>query len=934
MPNGAEQSPPSGGPSLCPDLDMVRAFWDALVKPGDTHEVRIPKCRRGPARLWKTTAGYFTDGEAVVRAVRPVGGLDAPAVYVTLNPVKPELRARANNRLVTGIAATTTDDQVTQRRHLLIDLDPTRASEIAATDDERADALWVRDAVAQFLADRGWPDPVVAGMTGNGGGLLFRIDLPNDEASGTLVERSLAALATLFDGPAVTVDQTVHNAARVTKLLGTVSAKGDDVPELGRIWQLTTGAIRPDAGTVTREQLEELANAASAESDSPGSDQRSRVRFESASDHGTRSWTVADVLARNGIGWHETSRRYGTVYVLDRCLTSADHDDGAAIIEMTSGALDYRCHHNSCRRKGWSDVRSALGLPDQSSVPGNAGADPSAEAVPEPWRLPIPFDAYAVPSFPVGILPDWLAAYVAALAVATQTPPDLAGLLAIAVLATAAARRVLVRIRTDWVEPLNVYALSILPPGTRKSAVFDAMTAPILDYERDVATELAPKVAESQQAQRLAEGRLKAAEAAAVKAQPDERAFLEAEARDRREELESIVVPVPPQLIADDVTSEALTRLLFDHRERMAVFSAEGDLFEIMAGRYSDGTGNFAMYLKGHAGDMLKVNRVGRPPDYVRHPALTLAITAQPVVLEGLARKDGFRGEGLLARYIYSVPENLVGRRDAKAPPVPEPVRDRYHAVMSSLLAKHDPPDAIETEPTTVPDPVWLSFDALAEARLVAFMADLEPRLGPTGDLAHVTDWGGKLTGLVARAAGLLHLADRWDTPDPARERVSQETVARAIAFGRYALDHALAAFGAMGADPATGGARRLWRWIIDQGEMTVRRAAAYQALRGQFPKSADLDAPFVLLVEYGYLRPRLVTVDRQAEGRRGPQGRPPSAEYDVNPLALVQGARNAENAENAENGEPAAESDDFQHFQDFQQQPPPASEGRRRVAV
>src|SRR5688572_2288414 len=126
--NAAEQSATSGGATLRPDLETVRAFWEALVTPGDTHEVRIPKCRRGPARLFKTTAGYFIDREAAVLAVRPVGGLDAPAVYVTLNPVRPELRARANNRLVTGIAATTTDDQVTWRRHFLVDLDPTRAS--------------------------------------------------------------------------------------------------------------------------------------------------------------------------------------------------------------------------------------------------------------------------------------------------------------------------------------------------------------------------------------------------------------------------------------------------------------------------------------------------------------------------------------------------------------------------------------------------------------------------------------------------------------------------------------------------------------------------------------------------------------------------------------------------------------------------------------
>jgi replicative DNA helicase len=197
-----------------------------------------------------------------------------------------------------------------------------------------------------------------------------------------------------------------------------------------------------------------------------------------------------------------------------------------------------------------------------------------------------------------------------------------------------------------------------------------------------------------------------------------------------------------------------------------------------------------------------------------------------------------------------------------------------------------------------------------------------------------VTDWAGKLAGLVVRVAGLLHLADRWDASSPEMEHVSADTVERAIALGDYALGHALAAFGAMGADPATGGARRLWRWIIERGEQAIRRADAYQALRGQFPKSADLDAPFALLVEYGYLRPQIVAVDRHAEGRRGPRGRPPSAAYDVNPLAMTQAAENAGNPGKAPDAGP---TDDFQHFQDFQQPDSSvdgASSGRRRVAV
>jgi replicative DNA helicase len=37
-----------------------------------------------------------------------------------------------------------------------------------------------------------------------------------------------------------------------------------------------------------------------------------------------------------------------------------------------------------------------------------------------------------------------------------------------------------------------------------------------------------------------------------------------------------------------------------------------------MAGRYNQQVGpNLGVYLKGHAGDLLRVDRRGRPPEYV-----------------------------------------------------------------------------------------------------------------------------------------------------------------------------------------------------------------------------------------------------------------------------------------------------------------------------
>ena len=74
------------------------------------------------------------------------------------------------------------------------------------------------------------------------------------------------------------------------------------------------------------------------------------------------------------------------------------------------------------------------------------------------WETPIPFGTTGtLPVFPADVLPGWLGEYVAAVATATQTPSDLAGMLALAVLATVAAGAVEVQPRPGWREPLCLF---------------------------------------------------------------------------------------------------------------------------------------------------------------------------------------------------------------------------------------------------------------------------------------------------------------------------------------------------------------------------------------------------------------------------------------------------------------------------------------------
>jgi hypothetical protein len=81
---------------------------------------------------------------------------------------------------------------------------------------------------ARSYAVQGWPDPIV-GNSGNGAHCLYRVELPTSD--GDLVKRCLQGLARRFDDDLVKIDQAVFNPARIWKLYGTVSRKGDRVPE-------------------------------------------------------------------------------------------------------------------------------------------------------------------------------------------------------------------------------------------------------------------------------------------------------------------------------------------------------------------------------------------------------------------------------------------------------------------------------------------------------------------------------------------------------------------------------------------------------------------------------------------------------------------------------------------------------------------------------
>ncbi len=141
-------------------------------------------------------------------------------VYLTLNPVRPDLLKRARNTLLTEttlkvVGGLTTNADIAHRRCLLVDIDPIRSSNCPATDTEKMLALDRAQTVRSHLEARGWPAPLLCD-SGNGYHLLYRVDLPADD--GGLVQRALRALARRFDDHVVQIDQSVHNPDRLTRV--------------------------------------------------------------------------------------------------------------------------------------------------------------------------------------------------------------------------------------------------------------------------------------------------------------------------------------------------------------------------------------------------------------------------------------------------------------------------------------------------------------------------------------------------------------------------------------------------------------------------------------------------------------------------------------------------------------------------------------------
>lgn len=444
---------------------------------------------------------------------------------------------------------------------------------------------------------------------------------------------------------------------------------------------------------------------------------------------------------------------------------------------------------------------------------------------------PLSVEKAQVPCFPMEKLPPIVANYVKAVSEYTQTSQDMASVVALGVLATCNQRKFVVK--DGHTEPLNLYTVIVAEPGERKSAVLQLMTQDLLSYQKEENKYRQEKITCHMVDKELLESEIKRLKEK-TKNKPENLRELLVE---KTEQLRNLQEIRPLRLTCDDCSPEALVGLLEKNEGKMSVISAEGGIFDIIAGRYNSKP-NLDVFLKGHCGDEIMVDRKGSESVGISNPTLTFVLAIQPDLLQEIMGNQTMGGRGLLARFLYSIPVSTIGTRKYSGEPIPDSVTNQFRSLIHMLL---DVPLA--------ESPYAFTFAKEGTKLLESYFYQIETMLGHEQS---IKNWLSKHVGTVMRIAGNLHLA----CDDRNNSEISVSVVESAIEIGKYFGAHARYSFVTLTGESEMKKAKDVLNILFKMGTSAVSRRELFRKGGNRGLKKVEELAPVLdLLEDYGYIK-------------------------------------------------------------------------------
>ena len=503
------------------------------------------------------------------------------------------------------------------------------------------------------------------------------------------------------------------------------------------------------------------------------------------------------------------------------------------------------------RAEGFTDImQKSRELDIEQSAYELAQSIASEFNEPELWELPEAFEKNVfLPSFPINSLPVVLAEYLKAVSSFVQVAPEMGALPMLSVLSLCLQGKAVVKYPTNsHNEPLNLYTLTVAPPGERKSGTFKAFMKPVEEYVRSYNDIHAVEI-EQNRAERAFLERQKQAAMNGQKANIDK-------VMEYTKQLCELKVLHELRLTAADVTPEALAWEMFEQGGRIAVMDDEGSVFDTVSGMYSKGQANINLLLKAYDGMPHTICRRSSENISLNSPLLTMGILTQPQQFSQAMANPQFSGRGLIQRFLYSFPEGRAGQQQYCSEDIPQKVQQAYNELITALLRLPYSNNII-------------IHDKESYSILQGYFELLQDKMKSGGMFENMKEYASKHFGKVLRIAGILHLCEH-----SVDEPINGHTAMNAISIGLWAENMSLKAFeGGAFEDEIIRNAKYMIHRIKSVDKGLITRRELIHLCRGIHDEKV-FDETAELLEDMHYIR----SLRKETSGR-------PSDQYHINPF-------------------------------------------------
>ncbi|MGD6762231.1 DUF3987 domain-containing protein [Streptomyces sp. BH097] len=507
----------------------------------------------------------------------------------------------------------------------------------------------------------------------------------------------------------------------------------------------------------------------------------------------------------------------GTQWALEQCEAATDK----AAEESTS--VEYQLHkvwdHQEvvARREGQAPNTSTLGVGQTEDVPHQPERSPRPsddDDLPESWSPadedpdndvetlhqsagepndePVLVDVSqrepvvraSVPKPPLHNLPPTFRQYVEGVSQEYQAPPDLAFMTALFSISVA-TRRAYIGIKYGkWRESLVIWCLDLEESGERKTPRVNAITAPLIKWEKrlkaDHAEGMAVKVAAAKKAAKILKDSLDGKSSSyTLPEHPNdwqEADFLHVEGL--QEIIDEANKPAP-LIFCANTTPEMVASDIADQGGILAIKDTESTYFRNIAGRYANGGAETGGVNQAYEEGTWPVRRRSGSFD-VHNAYLPTLIASQPATVAGIFSKNPSEmvRSGYLGRFIIAMPEPIDPDKynPHQRYVIPKALETWWEKTLMGILE-----EAEKLRERKAPRKQIKPADEETLLAFEKFDGEVK-RLKKNPDYAHLDETLNKVAGNTFRIFCLLSFITG---------KRDKETMEMAIEWGRYFLESA-----------------------------------------------------------------------------------------------------------------------------------------------